>query len=369
MSSQLPPMTFVLPGRNRSGGVRVTVDLGNHLLRRGHRVRLAVGRSGGIRAWGRQIVRRLQAGPRAKDDWVENFAGPVAPFRDLNALAFEPGEVVVAVGSYVVPAVRDLTHDVVRVRFNHGLQRHDPARMNRAWLGEMPTFSVARTSADILMREFGVPHVWIVPNGIDTDAYFETSDVVRDGVGTIFSSNPAKCPDDIVRVMDRIARDLPGVRRYIFSAAERPPALACDEFRRLPPVDEARRLYNRAKVWLLMSRDEGLPGPVLEAMACGAVVVSTDQAGSREVIRPDQNGLFFPVGDIGACIEQVRRVLNDEPLRLRLRAAGGETVRAFSWDAATDRFEAALRDVLRGTTHHAVSLRGEPAMGTSTGQA
>lgn len=345
--------TFVLPDRNRSGGVRVTVEMANRLLASGYDVRIVYrkrARSFAAAAKSRldAAVRRLQGA--VDDDWLPSFRGQHESYRDLRDLAFRDGEVVIAVGSLVVQEVYRLQADVVRVRFCHGFHHFLKDQMAQAWGMPMPTFTVSETLIPGLTRYAGGGEqpIWVVPNGISGDEYFDEQ-VPRDGVGTIYSPNTAKNPEDTVEIVRRIGGAIPEARRYVFGTTPRPAAIPRHVYSRLPPLDQARRLYNRSKVWLLMSQAEGLPGPPLEAMACGTVIVSTDNEGSREIIRHDENGLLFPVGDLDACLEQVRRVWRDEVLRRRLVQAGFETAKHFSWPRAVERMRVALQELLEAS--------------------
>ena len=71
------------------------------------------------------------------------------------------------------------------------------------------------------------------------------------------------------------------------------------------------------------------PVKVLEYMALGCVVVASDLPGIRTMIDHDVNGVLVPPGDADALAEALERVLADESMRTRLRAAGYERVRGF----------------------------------------
>lgn len=125
-----------------------------------------------------------------------------------------------------------------------------------------------------------------------------------------------------------------------------------------------RETYSRSLIWLLASHTEGLPGPVLEAMACGAVVISTDNDGSVEVIQDGVNGLIVPKSDFDAFIEKIRLVLSDDPLRKRLAQGGFETAKKYTWANAADRMEEFLDEISRATEmktcqHSRVSTSGQ----------
>lgn len=357
---QLKPVrtTFVLPGRNRSGGVRVTVEMANRLLDFGYSVRIVYRRD--RRGWASRrmmLLGRALQRFRAEihDDWLPHFRGDVEQFVELNRLAFERDEVVIGVGSVIVPDVHQLAAAVIRVRFCHGFHAFLPERMKAAWTMPMPTLTVSRTLIPGLLAHDRKSPIWNVPNGIDPSDYFDEHRE-RDGVGTIFSRNPAKCPDDIEKILREVSGRIRPCKRYVFGEGHRPAALSRSEYWQLPPLARTRELYSRAKIWLLMSRAEGLPGSVLEAMACGAAVISTDNEGSLEVIRHEENGLLFPIGDTRACMNAVDRLWQDDDLRGRLVQRGFETAKAFSWERAVHSMQNALDDLVTGRTQYAERL-------------
>jgi glycosyltransferase involved in cell wall biosynthesis len=100
--------------------------------------------------------------------------------------------------------------------------------------------------------------------------------------------------------------------------------------------------YNRCAVFLVPSRGEGFGLPALEAMACGAAVVSTDNGGVRDYARPGENILLAPVGDTAAMADQLELLLTDDELRRRMAAAGRSTAEQISWDVAIDALEGVL---------------------------
>lgn len=75
------------------------------------------------------------------------------------------------------------------------------------------------------------------------------------------------------------------------------------------------------------SRSEGLPGALLEAMAAGLPCVATAIPGNCELVRHEQTGLLFPVGDAGRLAAVLARYIADQNLADRMAAAGHKFVR------------------------------------------
>lgn len=90
----------------------------------------------------------------------------------------------------------------------------------------------------------------------------------------------------------------------------------------LGPLDDVRGAIAEANVYVLPSYREGTPRTVLEAMAMGRAVITTDAPGCRETVRPGETGLLLPVRDSAATADAMRTLAADPALRLRMGEAG-----------------------------------------------
>jgi glycogen synthase len=98
--------------------------------------------------------------------------------------------------------------------------------------------------------------------------------------------------------------------------------------------EHAPELYRQADVFVSPTYAEGFSNTILEAMAAGLPVVSTDTVGVADCLRDGENGLLVQPGDVPALADALARILGDEPLRRRIAAAGLEECRrVYSWNA------------------------------------
>lgn len=94
-----------------------------------------------------------------------------------------------------------------------------------------------------------------------------------------------------------------------------------------------------ADLFVLSSLWEGFGNVLVEAMASGTAVVSTDcPYGPGEIIRDGISGCLVPPGDAAALGAAIERVLGDEPLRQRLIAGGRVRARNFDADVITSQW-------------------------------
>ncbi len=94
-------------------------------------------------------------------------------------------------------------------------------------------------------------------------------------------------------------------------------------------VDNPFAYMARASVFVLSSIYEGLPGVLIQALACGCPVVSTDcRSGPAEILADGRYGRLVAVGDDEAMAQAISDTLDAAPDRASLRARG----QAFSID-------------------------------------
>jgi glycosyltransferase involved in cell wall biosynthesis len=100
-------------------------------------------------------------------------------------------------------------------------------------------------------------------------------------------------------------------------------------------VQNPYAFFRRADLFVLSSIYEGLPTVLIEALACGLPVVSTDcPSGPREILCDGEFGTLVPVGD---CISLARAVIK-ELRQPRARAPLTQRAWEFSYQSAVDRY-------------------------------
>lgn len=101
----------------------------------------------------------------------------------------------------------------------------------------------------------------------------------------------------------------------------------------------------QASVFVLSSRFEGMSNVLLEALACGSPVVSTDCPSSpREILQGGAVGPLVPVGDDTALADAIERTIDHPPPRGSLRARAGD----FGVDRAVDAYQRTLERACDG---------------------
>jgi glycosyltransferase involved in cell wall biosynthesis len=105
--------------------------------------------------------------------------------------------------------------------------------------------------------------------------------------------------------------------------------------------------YASLDLFMLSSRREGLPNSILEAMAMGLPVVTTDVAGAKELVIDGQTGFVLPQGDGHGLAHATLALADNDSLRARMGRAGRARVeREFSFTQRLQRIEELYRRML-----------------------
>ena len=109
-----------------------------------------------------------------------------------------------------------------------------------------------------------------------------------------------------------------------------------------PSDRRVNELFNEATVFVQTSHHEGFCLPLLEAMAAGTPVVSTDAHGNRDFCRDGENCLIVDA-DPASVSGALARLFGDPALRARLAEGGLATVREYAWERRIDELESFFR--------------------------
>ncbi|WP_163997878.1 glycosyltransferase [Pyxidicoccus caerfyrddinensis] len=111
-------------------------------------------------------------------------------------------------------------------------------------------------------------------------------------------------------------------------------------------VANPHALMRRAAVFAMSSRFEGLPMVMLEALALGCPVVSTDcPSGPAEVLEHGKHGLMVPMEDPQALANALDRVVGDADFRQELSARARRRAEELSAERALSAWESLLSSV------------------------
>src|SRR5712692_5572364 len=260
---------------------------------------------------------------------------------------------------------------------------------NRVWqhLYHMPTYRWSFKTADqcivtnreallFLQLHYNLPpdRVWLIPNGVGPEFFHVRS--FSGGIATklLFVGTwidhkgiyyLAEAFEKVLQVIPEARLTIAGcqvpeekVRRFFA-----PPAQAALEVWPFVARAEVSSLYAEHEIFVLPSLMEGMPLVLLEAMASGMPVVTTESSGMTDLVEDSHDGLFVIPGDTESLSAAVVRLCRDPELRLRLGSAAQEKMKRYTWTRSARQHEMVFNRALGITP-------GMPASenGVETGQ-
>lgn len=120
------------------------------------------------------------------------------------------------------------------------------------------------------------------------------------------------------------------------------------EFKGISAPEDIWAEMSRADLFVFPSLSEGFPNVLLEAMACGLPIVSSDFAGVEDIIRSDSNGLIFHKRNARELAEKVKYFTENEDYLKRVGNENREFVKQFTWDTFMEGFVSTLQEKASG---------------------
>jgi hypothetical protein len=190
------------------------------------------------------------------------------------------------------------------------------------------------------MVEQGAPpaNVVHIPNGLDPRAFRLVRPIEgRPAHASMnFDPHPVKGGRAGLTALDLLHR-AQGVRSTVFGT--RPPSRPLADgvsFVAAPQRPAIAGIYNASSMFLQASDREGFGMCAVEAMACGAALVTTANGGSDDYAVDGETALIC-APDAEAMHEALTRLVHDDALRVRLATAGARFVERFRWSTTAER--------------------------------
>lgn len=295
--------------------------------------------------------------------------GPIPPDCDV---VWDPG-----LGMRPIPPILRESRVPVVVTF-HGARIFSPAYVSKAewtvarfyhpwlksrilrdriWFGEVvtaviaPSQFAAQEAAEVL--DIPLEKVRVVPHGIDHALFKPDGDAFvreRPYLLHIFGGNPMKNTERVVAAYARLPEssrpDLIVISPWDWRFLRKFQVRGVKIIRRLLPQHELAKWYRGAMALVAPSLRETFGLSILEAMACGCPVITSNRTGCAEVA--GDAALLVDPYSTEEIADAMRRLIEDEPLAQRLRERGISRAQKFSWSCSAAKHARVFHDVASG---------------------
>jgi glycosyltransferase involved in cell wall biosynthesis len=322
----------VLPHLEIFGGVRRYLEIGNELANRGS-----------------YFVLFHPDG--SKPQWLE-FKGLTKPFSSLGDEAFDIG----LCSEYsVLPYFEKLK---ARVKFFYFLlkghkKEKETVKKNYFLLGN------SEGLCRYLEKKYKIS-CFRAPGGVNPEFFYPLKKRENEKqefrvlcYGRIYKKR--KGIQHAIRAVEGLYREYPRLRLVFFDSLvgedRRDPrplikSAVPHDFHLNLPQSKMAWLYSQADIFVSAERRAGWSNTTAEAMACQVPVVCS-RSGTRDFAFHDQTALVVPFPHPLLLRRQIRKLIRDEELRLRIARAGYEKIMTFSWSSLTDRLEKIFSELVK----------------------
>lgn len=212
----------------------------------------------------------------------------------------------------------------------------------------LPTITIATWLQMYLAFQHEAPS-FIARNGIDKTRFGaegkRKADRIGNGVRALVEG-AVHAPMKGVQEAIAVAQEAGCAETWLLTPSELASYPGCDRVFSRVPFEETAEIYRSCDVLIKLSHVEGMYGPPLEMFHCGGTTVTYDVTGYDEYVKNERNGLVVPVGDEGAAVEALRRLVEDPDLLAKLCAGALETAFHWpDWDSGSDEFARILRGI------------------------
>ena len=147
------------------------------------------------------------------------------------------------------------------------------------------------------------------------------------------------------------------VRQYFSHAAQ-----IAIQVQRFVARADMPALYAQHDIFVLPSLVEGMPLVLLEAMASGLAVVTTESSGMTDLVEDGHDGLLTIPGEWSSLLGALKKVCCDSELRQNLGCAAAEKMERYTWARSAQRHEAVFLRAL-GIKQESTVAAGEAQHG------
>ena len=336
-------ITFLCPHLRIAGGVRAILTYADRLTAEGHQVDVVVPAKGRGRAFWRSLT---GAGP----DWIPGFRARVVWVDRWRLSALPDADAIIATAWQSAAAVADAPARCGRkfyfVQHYESLYHGQPEAVDATYRLPLRKIVISTWLRDV-MRERFASEAEVLVTPVDPMLFHAVPVTVatsRPRVLMLHHDYAWKGTADGFETVARVKRHVPGLCLVGFGlTVPRGPA-GYDEFHADLPQDKLAALYSGCEIYLCPSWDEGLGMPPMEAMACGAALVTYDNGGCRDYALDGETALVARRRDVGDLALKLERLAADAELRARIASAGATFIRnTFEWGRAVRRLEEIFR--------------------------
>jgi len=211
----------------------------------------------------------------------------------------------------------------------------------------------------------GGKNITAIPNGIENDFFKERKTSIRKELGIQPKENiilfvgrldPVKALDILIEALNKELQK----RKNTYLILVGPDAGMKNKIEELSKEneyikrigevklkDKLAEYYQSSNIFVLPSKREGFPIALLEAMASGLPLVTSDVCGLPLINKKGINGYTVPYGEKEKLKQAIFKILDDKKKRSEIGKHNREEAKQYSWDKIADQTEQVYKEAIR----------------------
>lgn len=347
---------FVLPGFSRTpiGGYKMVYEYANRLVKIGHAVTIVSLNNNKMKQFHLpERIRKIAVNyvNKRQPAWfdlngkIQKISGEEANWLDLLGSC----DVVFATGIQTVEIVKNNFDTARKFYF---IQGYENWGVSEKYLHETYDYGFKNIVVSNWLKEivdsYSSHPSMLLKNPIDTKVYkCKKNQFSREqhSIGLLYHTDEIKGVQYAIKAIFKLKEKYDDLTVEMFGMFPRPKDFPkWIHYTRNASAEETVEIYNKVQVFLCASVEEGYGLTGLEAMACGACLVSTSYKGVLEYAKNGYNALLSPVKDVDSLVRNVCEAFDDENMRFDLAQNGVNSVKKYDWNNAIEKMMEMIGD-------------------------
>lgn len=340
---------FVLPGFSRTpiGGYKMVYEYANRLCELENEVAIISLNNNKMKQYNLPEFMRVIAVNiinKSQPEWFDLN-------RKIKKISGQEKNYITKIDDYdVVFATGIQTVEVVKNNFNNArkmylIQGYENWGVSEDYLHSTYNYGfcnivVSRWLKDVVDK-YSKEKSYLLKNPIDTKVYRRINSQYErknHSIGLLYHTDEIKGVKFALEAIYRLKEEYTDLTVEMFGMFSTPKDLPnWINYKKSASQTETVDIYNKVQIFLCATIEEGYGLTGLEAMACGACLVSTSYKGVREYAKNDYNALLSPIKNVDKLVENVSTLFESDEKRNILSQNGVESVKQYSWDNAMNR--------------------------------
>ena len=214
--------------------------------------------------------------------------------------------------------------------------------IRRVWRNAVAVIANSQGLKELALETDRDAKIDIIYNGVNVEDFSQRNEREKGDniILTVARLIKRKGIDDLIRAVPAIVKAHKNIKLRIVgegnmenelkALAQKLNVSKYIDFRGYVPHAEISYYYLSSDIFVLPSKNEGMSNTVLEAMASGLPIITTDTGGTQELI--SENGIIIPSEDSDAISNAVLNLINNHKLREKMGMKSRRIAESMSWN-------------------------------------